>query len=166
MKFTRRQALAGAAAGALSAAGIYELVDRLAGNSPRRVAAGALPPEQHVLDGLRMITDNGVEVTLPPLHHQVVTAHVAVDRADLRDAQRALEAALAKLDARYAPTPTGLGVTVGWGLTYFERFVPTQWRVHAPYIAREALKAYLVGGPLGQPPVARVKHYRRRKKHG
>jgi cell division protein FtsI/penicillin-binding protein 2 len=39
-----------------------------------------------------------------------------------------------------------------------------KWRVHAPYIAREALKAYLVGGPLGQPPVARVKHYRRRKR--
>jgi len=33
-------------------------------------------------------------------------------------------------------------------------------------LAREALKAYLVGGPLGQPPVARVKHYKRRKKHG
>jgi len=41
-----------------------------------------------------------------------------------------------------------------------------KWRIHAPFIAREALKAYLVGGPLGQPPVARVKHYRRRKKHG
>jgi hypothetical protein len=41
-----------------------------------------------------------------------------------------------------------------------------KWRVHAPYIAREALKAYLVGGPLGQPPVARRKHYKRRKKHG
>src|SRR5438067_13141707 len=39
-----------------------------------------------------------------------------------------------------------------------------KWRIHAPYIAREALKAYLVGGPLGQPPVARVKHYKRRKK--
>ena len=40
-----------------------------------------------------------------------------------------------------------------------------KWRIHAPYIAREALKAYLVGGPLGDPPVARVKHYRRRRKH-
>jgi penicillin-binding protein A len=39
-----------------------------------------------------------------------------------------------------------------------------KWRIHAPYIAREALKAYLVGGPLGQPPVARVKHYKRRKR--
>ena len=40
-----------------------------------------------------------------------------------------------------------------------------KWRVHAPFIAREALKAYLVGGPLGQPPVARARHVRRRKKH-
>lgn len=41
-----------------------------------------------------------------------------------------------------------------------------KWRVHAPFIAREALKAYLVGGPLGQPPAARVRRYRRRRKHG
>jgi len=41
-----------------------------------------------------------------------------------------------------------------------------KWRVHAPFIAREALKAYLVGGPLGQPPAARARHARRRKKHG
>ena len=40
-----------------------------------------------------------------------------------------------------------------------------KWRVHAPFIAREALKAYLVGGPLGQPPAARVRHARRHKKH-
>lgn len=40
----------------------------------------------------------------------------------------------------------------------------TKWRVHAPFIAREALKAYLVGGPLGQPPAARVRHHRRHKK--
>jgi cell division protein FtsI/penicillin-binding protein 2 len=41
-----------------------------------------------------------------------------------------------------------------------------KWRVHAPFIAREALKAYLVGGPLGQPPVARARRARRHKKHG
>src|SRR3954465_9906940 len=35
-----------------------------------------------------------------------------------------------------------------------------KWRGDAPYIAREALKAFLVGGPLGDPPVARVKHYK------
>ena len=143
MKFTRRQALAGAAAGALGASGVYELVDRLAGGSPRRPAAGAPPPEQHVLDGLRVITDNGVEVTVPPLHHQVVTAKVAVDGADLRDAQRVLEDALAKLDVKYAPTPAGLGVTVAWGLPYFDRFVAGQWRTHAPFDRRARKPALL-----------------------
>jgi penicillin-binding protein A len=39
-----------------------------------------------------------------------------------------------------------------------------KWRIHAPFIAREALKAYLVGGPLGQPPAARVRHVARRHK--
>ncbi len=143
MKLTRRQALAGAAAGALGAAGVYELVDRLAGSSPRRPAAGALPPEQHILDGLRVITDNGVEVTVPPLHHQVVTAKVAVDGADLRDAQRVLEDVLATLDVKYAPTPAGLGVTVAWGLPYFDRFVPEQWRTHAPFDRRARKPALL-----------------------
>ena len=62
MKLTRKQVLAGAAAGALGAAGAYELVDRLAGSAPTRSAAGPLPPEQHVLEGMRMVTDNGVVV--------------------------------------------------------------------------------------------------------
>jgi len=91
VKLTRRQALAGAAAGAFGAAGIYELVDRFAGDSPRREAAGPLPPEQHLLDGQRLITDNGVDVILPPLHHQVVTAKVKLGKRDLRDARRVLE---------------------------------------------------------------------------
>jgi penicillin-binding protein A len=38
-----------------------------------------------------------------------------------------------------------------------------KWRIHAPYVAREAFRAYLVGGALGQPPVARV--YRRHRRH-
>lgn len=41
-----------------------------------------------------------------------------------------------------------------------------KWKVHAPFLAREALKQYLVGGPLGEPGFARVKHVRRRRKHG
>ena len=39
-----------------------------------------------------------------------------------------------------------------------------KWRIHAPYVAREAFRAYLVGGALGQPPVARV--HRRHRRHG
>jgi hypothetical protein len=143
MKLTRRQVIAGAAAGALGATGAYELVDRLVGSSPKRSAAGPLPPEQHVLDGVRTVTDNGIDVQVPPLHHQVVTARVKVDRAELADAQRALENVLTTLDDEFEATPAGLGVTVAWGLPYFERFVPAAWRAHAPF-DRRADKAALL----------------------
>jgi len=136
VKFTRGQVLAGAAAGALGVAGAYELVDRLAGSSPDRGAAGPLPPEQHVLDGVQTVTDNDVEVMVPPLHHEVVTARVRVDRADLADAQRTLEAALTDLEARFAPTPAGLGIAFVWGLPYFERLVPAAWRANLPFDRR------------------------------
>jgi len=74
MRVTRRGLLAGAAAGALGATGIYELVDRLA-TSPQRAAARDLLPEQHLLD-LRVVHDDGIAVVVPPLHHQLVTGTV------------------------------------------------------------------------------------------
>jgi hypothetical protein len=124
MKLTRKQALAGAAASAVGAAGVYELVDQLTGGSPKRAAGGTRHPEQHLLDGVRVVQSNGVEVLVPPLHHEIVTAHVVAGRADLRDAQASLEQLLEGLDADYAPTPAGLGVTVAWGLPYFRRLTP------------------------------------------
>jgi len=139
VRLTRREVLAGA----LGSAGAYRLVDRLAGTAPARAAATSLPPEQHVLDGVRTVHDNGVAVVVPPLHHQVVAARVKVGRADLGDARRALERALAALEREYPPTPSGLGITVAWGLPYFERLVPDQWRRHAPF-DRRARKAALL----------------------
>jgi hypothetical protein len=124
MKLTRRQFVVGTAAGAVGAAGIYELVDQLAGGTPTRTAAAATLPEQHLLDGVRVVRSNNVEVLVPPLHHEIRTARIAVDRADLRDAQAELERTLAGLDADYAPSPAGLGVTVAWGSPYFDRYVP------------------------------------------
>jgi len=62
VRLTRRQALAGAATGALGAAGIYELVDRLAGSSPKRRTVAheePFPPEQHVLGGVSVVEDEG-----------------------------------------------------------------------------------------------------------
>ena len=144
VKLTRRGVLAGAAAGAIGATGIYELIDRLAGGSPRRVATAPRGPEQHLLDGIRVVHDAGVEVLVPPLHHEILTATVAVDAADLRDAQSKLEQVLASLDADYAPTPAGLGVTVAWGLPYFRGFVPAAWAAHAPQ-DRRADKPALLG---------------------
>ncbi len=124
MKLTRKQALAGAAAGAIGATGIYELVDRLAGSTPPRTPTPVAFPEQHLLDGVRVVQSNGVEVLVPPLHHEVITARVTADRSDLLNAQKELENLLADLDAEYAPSPAGLGLTVAWGLPYLNRLVP------------------------------------------
>jgi hypothetical protein len=140
VRLTRKQLLAGGAAAGIAAGGIYELVDRLSG-SPTRPAAGGLTPEQHLLQGVRVVEDNGVEVVVPPLHHQLVTATVKVGegRRELAAAQRELEDVLAKLDRQFEPTPAGLGVAVAWGLPYFRRFVPKPADEHLP-IDRRATK--------------------------
>jgi hypothetical protein len=131
VRLTRRRLLAGAAAGAVGAgAGIYELVDQLA-SSPSRPAAVPRRREQHLLGGVETITDDGVEVLVPPLHHRVVTARVRPG-TDLRAAQAELERRLAGLDRRFEPTPAGLGVTVAWGLPYFRNHVPAAARTHLP----------------------------------
>jgi hypothetical protein len=135
-KLTRRQLVVGGAGTALGAAlggaGIYELVDRLTEDTglPRRRAAGT---EQHVVT-LDKVMDNGVEVLVPPLHNEVVTATVKVPetRASLLEARAELENALAKLEGDFAPEPRGLHVTVAWGLPYFDRFVPGPAATHLP----------------------------------
>ena len=133
MPLTRRGLLGGAAAAALAGTGIYELVDRLT-PAPKRKAAGPLPAEQHLLDGIRVVADNGVEVLVPPLHHQVVTAKLAVDEhpAAVAEARAELAHLLDGLDGRFEPTPAGLGVTVAWGLPYFRRYVGRAAERHLP----------------------------------
>ena len=77
VRLTRRDLLAGAAAGAVGAAGVYELVDHLAGAAPSRAAVPAPPAEQHLLEGVRVVRSDGIEVLVPPLHHEVLTARVS-----------------------------------------------------------------------------------------
>jgi len=106
--------------------GLYGLIEQFVGAPTRLAAASFLFEEQHLLNDVPVITDNGVAVVVPPLHHQIVTAKLRVDttNAALRRAQRALEAALQRLEQQYPPTPSGLGITVAWGLPYFRRYLP------------------------------------------
>ena len=137
---TRRRFIGGAAAAALGGAGIYELVDQLAGTPQRSVVEPAgMPREQHVFE-LATVESEGIEVLVPPLHSEIVTA--TLDASDLRSAQHDLEQTLRELDARHAPDPAGLGVTVAYGLPYFERFVPAQAKAHLPF-DRRARKSVL-----------------------
>ncbi|MGZ4382639.1 MAG: hypothetical protein ACXVZ3_14595, partial [Gaiellaceae bacterium] len=103
---TRRDFLARSAAAVLAAGGLYELVDGLAAPARAAAATAALPPEQHLLVDVPVITDNGVQVLVPPLHHQLVTAKLRVGRtkAALLDGKRELEQALKTLDRSFAPT--------------------------------------------------------------
>jgi hypothetical protein len=141
MRLTRRQALAGTAGAIAGAAGIYALVDEHASAPARPPAPSTLPPEQHLLSGVKVITDNHVEVLVPPLHHAVVTAKVSA--ADLGKARKDLEQALAALESQYPATPAGLGITVAWGLPYFRAHVPTQWERLQPIDIRAQSPALL-----------------------
>jgi hypothetical protein len=118
--------------------GLYRLVDRTAHKPVRSLASSPPPVEQHVLRGLAVVRDDGVEVVVPPLHHRIVTARVVVgaSRGELRDARTSFEHALAALEREYPAPPSGLAVTVGWGLPYFRRFVPSESRRRLPVDAR------------------------------
>jgi hypothetical protein len=135
VSLTRRELLDSAGASALAASGIYDLVDRFV-RAPSRPSSPvpAHLPEQHILQALRIVVDDGVEVFLPPLHSQVVTAAVRIDAGpgSLAAARAELERQLRRLDERFPSTPGGLGVTVAWGLPYFARLVPAQAQRHLP----------------------------------
>jgi hypothetical protein len=143
MKLTRKELLVGGAAGAaLGAAGIYELVDKLADSPPGHFGEGR-EPEQHLVDGMRVERQEGVEVVVPLRHHQVVTAEVVAKPDQLRDARANLGAVLSKLDDDYPATPDGLAVTVAWGLPYFQNHVSEAARSHLPF-DRRAKKPALI----------------------
>jgi hypothetical protein len=141
LKLTRRELLVGGAAvTALGATGIYQLVDELTEKPVRRFGGGR-EPEQHLLDGLRIADDNGVEIVVPTLHHQIVTARLDPGLTDLLDARSTLEAVLRGLDDDYEDTPAGLAVTVGWGLPYFRTHVARAAAVHLPVDRRASTES-------------------------
>ncbi len=134
MPLTRRELIAGTAAAALAAGGIYELADRLTASPKPGGAAG--PREQHELPGLRVVESDGVAVVVPPLFHQLVTANV-VRGHPLADARTRFEDALSSVDG-------DVGMTVAWGLPYFRRYVPA---LAARYLPTD-LRASATGRPV------------------
>ena len=146
MALTRRRFIGGAAAAAVAGGGIYELVDRL-GSKPARpvVEPAGMPKEQHLID-LSTTRSEGVEVIVPPLHSEVVTAKLT-KLGDLRSAQQQLEDVLSRVDSRYAVSPAGLAVAVAWGLPYFDGYVPAQAKANLPF-DRRAQKPVLLPNRL------------------
>jgi hypothetical protein len=119
----------GATLGAISARGIYGILDTI---HPSGLARAAAEPaqrlrEQYLVEQLEVITDNGVPVIVPPLYHEIVTARLAVahETGALFRARQRLEQALRSVEAPYAPTAAGLTIVVGWGLPYFRSYFPS-----------------------------------------
>jgi hypothetical protein len=142
VRLTRREVIGGGAAAALAGTGIYALVDRLT-TAPKRRPSRPPIPEQHVLGDLRVVVDEGVEVVVPPLHDEIVTATVRTPgrAAALQDAQRALEDALREIDISFDTAPQGVSVSVGWGLPYFRNHVAGPAGEHLPVDLRASESA-------------------------
>ncbi len=147
-RFVQRSGIA-----ALATFGLYGLLDTVATAPARAAVAGrALPPEQHLMRGLGVISDNGVKVVMPPLHHQIVTARLTsgASRAQLLPARQALEDALRAIERELPPTPSGLGLSVGWGLPYFRRLIPqlADGRRFPDYLPRDRHASKVANRPV------------------
>lgn len=105
--------------------------------------ATALKAEQYLLRDVKVRMDNGVGVIVPPMHHRVVTLRLTLKttKSELHAAQAELEQALLALETKFEPTPSGLGVTVSWGLPYFHNFVPGPASHYLP-VDNRASKTY------------------------
>jgi len=120
--FTRR-VFARRVGGAVLGAQFLSLLD---GVALARPAVARVPPlEQHLSPGLRMTTDNGVQVVVPPVYHEIVTARLTVGSGrELLAARDELRLALRHVEQGHVVGPSGLILTVGWGLPYFRDHLP------------------------------------------
>lgn len=145
--FLERSGLAG-----LSLAGLYALLDgRAVAPARAAIAASALPPEQHLMQGLRVITDDGVKVSVPPMHHEVITAELTVGRSrrELADARHTLESAARAIELRYPPSPAGLALIIAWGSSYFGTYVPRAGgRSYPDYLPIDRVASQHAGGAV------------------
>ncbi len=139
---------------ALVNSGIYGLVDRFAKPPVRKPPAFPFLPEQHLLQEVKVILEDAlgssssagtIAVVVPPLHHEVVTARLNVPPTAkaLKEAQAQLESAIASVEQVYPQTPAGLGITVAWGLPYFQNYIPRLSKSSAHFPAGTSYPDYL-----------------------
>jgi hypothetical protein len=109
--------------GAVLGAPFLSLLDEVA--LARPAVAQSPPLEQHIVPGARHTFDNGVEIVVPPLYHEIVTARLTTTSGrGLLDARDELRLALQHIEKGHVAGPSGLLVTVGWGLPYFRNHLP------------------------------------------
>ncbi len=131
------------------------MIDSIA-EPPQRAAVTASPvsPEQYILQNEQVVKVNGsgvksgngtIPVRVPALHDHVITAtlNVPANAKALQQAQHHLESALLRLERQFPPTPTGVGITVAWGLPYFHRYIPSLGKTSGFFSAGTPYPAYL-----------------------
>src|SRR3954454_11919578 len=90
--FTRR------GGGAVLGASLLSLLDGVA--LARPAVAGSVPLEQHLDPVVRITTDNGGEIVVPPIYHEIVPARLTVpSRPELLAAGDELRLALRHIEA-------------------------------------------------------------------
>src|SRR5580765_6403545 len=105
-RFTRR-VFARRVGGAVLAAPFLSLLDGIA--LARPAVAQSAPLEQHIVPGARHISDNGVEIVVPPLYHEIVTARLTTaSRRALLAARDELRLALEHIEKGHVAGPKGL----------------------------------------------------------
>ena len=117
--FTRRVFARRVGGAVVGAAPFLSLLDEIA--LARPPVAQTAPLEQHIDPGVRITTDNGVEIVVPPVYHEIVTARV---RSASLAARAELALALEHIEEGHVIGPRGLIVTVAWGVPYFRNRLP------------------------------------------
>ena len=164
MKLTRKELLLGGAAGAaLGAAGIYELVDKLADSPPGALRRGprarAAPARRHARREAAKASRSSCRCGITRSSRLASVA----PQDQLLEARADARAGLAKLDADYPRTPDGLGVTVAWGLPYFRTHVPDAADVHLPFDLRASKPRAARRDPLPERPARDAARGERRR---
>ncbi|SOF02074.1 hypothetical protein SAMN05446589_9147 [Streptomyces sp. OV198] len=147
------QGTAGTFGAALASAGIYEMIDSIV-TPPDRATAADNIQEQYILQNEQVINIDGsgvksskgtIAARVPALHDHVITAklNVPAKAKALQEAAHHLESALLDLERHFPPTPSGVAITVAWGLPYFHHYIPVLGKTSDFFKAGTRYPAYL-----------------------